>query len=117
MSKRPVVITLECRFYATEGGAEPVRDWLKSLPAGARYEIGSDIERVQFRWPVSRPLVGSLGGGLYEVRTTHNKTEYRVFFVVDGRTMVLLHAFQKKTQKTPASELEIARKRRKELGN
>lgn len=38
--KKPV---LECRFYRTANGAEPVRDWLKSLPASARREIGADI--------------------------------------------------------------------------
>ena len=45
-------------------------DWaLKSLPVEATKELGSDIERVQWQWPVSKPLVDGLGGGLYEVRT------------------------------------------------
>ena len=80
-----------------------------------RLAVGSDIERVQWRWPVSKPLVGSLGGGLYEVRTSMDGNIYRVFFCIEGSTMVLLHAFTKKTQKTPDGELEIARKRQKKV--
>jgi phage-related protein len=73
------------------------------------------------RWPVGRPLVGSLGRGLSEVRTTFDKNEYRVFFyiehdeviVVHG-TVVLVHGIHKKTQKTPAADLDLARRRMKE---
>jgi phage-related protein len=32
-------------------------------------------------------------------------------FCVEGSTMLLLHAFQKKTQQTPPSEIKLARKR------
>jgi phage-related protein len=76
---------------------------------------------VQERWPVGRPLVGGLGGGLSEVRTTFDKNEYRVFFYIEREqvvvvhsTMVLVHGIQKKTQKTPAADLELARRRMKE---
>jgi phage-related protein len=57
--------------------------------------------------PVCKPL----GDGIYEVRTrlTQNRIA-RVLFYVDKRSrMVLLHGFIKKTQKTPAEDLELAR--------
>ena len=92
-----------------------MREWLRRLTRDERLTIGSDIQRVQWRWPVSRPLVGTLGSGLYEVRSTHDANEYRVFFCVHGRCMVLLHGIAKKTQKTPARDLELARARQKEL--
>ena len=41
--------------------------------------------------------------------------QYRVFFVIVQETMVLLHGFQKKTQKTPAAEIRLARRRQKEV--
>ena len=57
---------------------------------------------------MGRPLVGKLGGGLCEVRTTFDKNEYRVFFYIEREqvvvvhsTMVLVHGIRKKTQKTP----------------
>lgn len=62
-----------------------------------------------------KPLVGSFGDGLYEVRTSLAGNIYRVFFCIEGSSMVLLHAFMKKTEKTPDSELEVARKRQKKV--
>jgi phage-related protein len=77
--------------------------------------VGSDIQKVQWRWPISRPLVGSFGAGLFEVRTSFEGNIYRMFFCVAGLTMVLLHGFMKKTQKTPEADLETARARQKEV--
>jgi len=39
---------------------------------------------------------------------------YRTLFYLDGSTMVLLHGFQKKSQKTPKAELALARRRMKD---
>jgi hypothetical protein len=48
---------LDVRFFKTEAGTEPVRDWLKSLSASDRKLIGEDIKTVQFGWPLGMPLV------------------------------------------------------------
>ncbi len=91
-----------------------MRAWLKGLPAATRKEIGSDIELVQWTWPVGKPLVDGFGAGLFEVRTALDGNIYRVLFCLEGGVMVLLHGFQKKTSKTPKTELDLARRRRKE---
>ena len=57
-------------FYRTRGGAELVRDWLRSLDERDRNAIGLDLMRVQFRWPVGMPLCRAMGDGLWEVRTS-----------------------------------------------
>ena len=49
--------TLEVRFFKTDGGTEPVRDWLQGLSAIDRKTIGEDIKTVQFGWPLGMPLV------------------------------------------------------------
>jgi phage-related protein len=103
---------LECAFFRTEQGKEPVREWLRSLPVEAKKEVGSDIERVQWRWPVSKPLVDGLGGGLYEVRTRVERVQYRVLFCIVESTMVLLHGFVKKSRVAPA-EIAVGRDRQK----
>jgi phage-related protein len=59
-------------------------------------------------------LVDGLGAGLFEVRTSLGGNIFRVLFCLDGATMVLLHGFQKKTQKLPKSELDLARRRMKD---
>ena len=56
------------RFYRTEAGRAPVLDWLRGLDKADRHAIGLDLMRVQFGWPIGRPLVGSLKDGLWEVR-------------------------------------------------
>jgi phage-related protein len=59
--------------------------------------------------------VDGFGDGLYEVRTSHRGEQFRVLFVIIEGTMVLLHGFQKKTQKTPVAQLDLARRRQKEV--
>jgi phage-related protein len=104
------------RFYLTETGANPVRDWLMKLPAADRQQIGHDIRDVEFGWPVGMPLCRSLGSGLWEVRSTlPSRRIARVLFCVGGNELVLLHGFIKKTQKTPASDLNLGIKRMKEV--
>jgi phage-related protein len=106
---------LDIRFYATELGAEPVREWLKLLPAVDRKVIGEDMKTVQFGWPLGMPLVRSMGGGIWEVRIRLENRIARVLFVLEGSTMVLLHGFIKKTQATSQQDLDLAKDRLKQL--
>lgn len=103
-------------FYRTQAGSEVVLDWLRSLDEEDRRVIGQDLMRVQFRWPIGMPLCRSLGDGLWEVRCSlsSNRIARLLFCFTQGR-LVALHGFIKKSQKTPASELEIARKRQGEF--
>jgi phage-related protein len=103
-------------FYRSISGAEPVKDWLRGLTEEDRRIVGFDIATVEFGWPLGMPLCRSLGGGLWEVRSslTQGKIARVIFCVAQGR-MVLLHGFVKKTQKTPGSDLDTARRRQKEV--
>lgn len=104
---------LDVRFFRTDAGAEPVREWLKELPAIDRRTIGEDIKTVQFGWPLGMPLVGHLGGDIWEVRIKQENRIARV--VLEGQTMLLLHGFIKKQQATPKPDLDLARDRLKQL--
>ena len=95
----------------TDSGTEPVRTWLKSMPAADRKAIGEDIKTVQIGWPIGMPVVRKLGKGLWEVRTHIPNSIARVIFTLVDDTMVLLHGFIKKSVKTPKRELETAHKR------
>ena len=106
---------LSVKFFANSLGSEPVRLWLKGLPATDRKTIGEDIKTVQLGWPLGMPLVRHLGGGLWEVRTRLDNRIARVLFVLSGSTMVLLHGFIKKQQETPKADLNLAIERHKEL--
>jgi len=103
-------------FYRTAGGGEPVLNWLRELPPGDRRAIGIDLATVQFGWPIGMPICRSLGGGLWEVRSTlPSRRIARLVFFVDGGRIGVVHGFIKQTQKTPIDDLEIARKRAKEM--
>ena len=102
-------------MFFTHADNQPVRDWLLGLEPEQRKEIGADIQAIQWRWPVSKPLVDGLGGGLYEVRSSFKGRAFRVFFCVKDGWMILLHGIEKKTQKTPKKALDLARKRMSEV--
>ena len=99
-------------FFRTEGGNEPVREWLKGLPADERRAIGEDLMTLQFRWPLGMPLVRSLGSGLWELRSNLPTRIARCLFYVPRGRIVMLHGFIKKTQKTPPEDKAVALKRK-----
>ncbi len=103
-------------FYRTPAGEEPVRTWLKGqdFDDRERKAMGADIQVVEYEWPVisDRNLVKPFGGGLWEVRSTlPTRRIARILFGIADGEMVILHGFIKKTQKTPAGDLDLARAR------
>lgn len=103
-------------FFRHESGTEPVREWLKSLPALERQAIGKDLLRAQWRWPVGMPLCRPLRGGLWEIRTDLSTGRTARVLICQYRAhLIALHGFIKKTQTTPEDDLALARRRKKEL--
>jgi phage-related protein len=104
------------RFYQTETGNEPVREWLKQLEASDRKIVGADIKTVEYGWPIGMPTCRSMRKGLYEVRSDLPSGKIaRVLFCIYEEKMILLHGFIKKTQKTSAQDLDLALKRKRIL--
>lgn len=103
---------LAAYFFRTSAGNEPVKDWLKSLAREERRVIGGAIQAVEFGWPIGMPLCRHLENGIYEIRIGLEKRSARILFCMDGNIMYLLHGFIKKTQKTPRSDIELAKARK-----
>ena len=100
-------------FFKTAQGNEPARDFLKALPLEDKKTVGADIMAVEMLWPIGYPKVRKLDSDLWEVRSDiSDKRICRVIFTVEGKKMILLHAFIKKTQKTPKDDLELGKARR-----
>jgi len=75
--------------------------------------IGEDLKLVQFRWPLGMPLVRKIEADLWEVRShVTGRRVARVLFTSSKGHMALLHGFIKKSQRTPAEDLQLARRRR-----
>ncbi|KMN08939.1 type II toxin-antitoxin system RelE/ParE family toxin [Pseudomonas helleri] len=113
MTELPDVLNV--RFFRTDAGNEPVREWLTDLPREHRRTVGVDIKTVQLGWPIGMPVVRKLDAGLWEVRIDLGDTIARVLFTVAGCDMILLHGFIKKSQKTPASDMATAKQRKARL--
>jgi len=109
-SEHPLAVV----FFRTESGNEPVRQWLKRLPREERHSIGEDLLTVQHAWPMGKPLVDHLGGGIWELRSRLPNRIARALFIVTGGEIVILHAFIKKTRKTPPKELDVAHRRKRQ---
>jgi phage-related protein len=104
------------RVLAIRYRPRAVHEWPQELSREDKRSIGRDIAKVQFGWPVGLPLCGPLSGGLCEVRSSLAKgREARVFFGFHERILIVLHALMKKTRKTPAGDLALARQRSKEV--
>lgn len=104
------------RFFTAANGRRPVREWLLDLSKNDRRLIGKDIQKVEFGWPIGMPYCRPLGHGLWEVRSDLTSGRIaRVMFCIERGEMVLLHGFEKKTQKTPQRDIDLALTRKREI--
>jgi phage-related protein len=86
---------------------------LKDFPAIARRKLGYQLNTVQEGGqPGDSKPMPSIGAGVEEIRIWVESGTYRVIYIARRREAVyVLHAFQKKTQATSQSDLDLARKR------
>ena len=72
--------------------------------------------RVQIGWPIGMPLVRSLKDGLWEVRSSlPSQRIARLVLCFHEGTLIVLHGFIKKTQKTLPDDLSLAKRRKAEV--
>jgi phage-related protein len=108
---------LKIFFYQTQSGNRPVEEFILHLSKEdqALFRSHKDgIERDGFRYPYV--VFKHMEGKLWEIKFKGLDGNYRIAYVVVSRArMFWLHAFKKKTQKTPANDLDLAVKRMKEV--
>ena len=106
----------EAVFYTKADGTEPAKDFLDSLDVRMWAKMTRTIAMlcangIALREPYSKPL----GDGIFELRAKVGSDISRVlYFFFVGRRIVLTNGFIKKTQKTPSSEIERAKRYRTE---
>lgn len=87
---------------------------LREFSEDARREAGYQLSQIQMGFEPSdwKPLT-RVASGVREIRI-HKDGEFRVIYVTKYHdTVYVLHAFQKKTQKTPKKEIDLAKERLK----
>lgn len=90
-----------------------VRADLSALPEDARRQLGFDLREVQCgRAPRDWKPMPPVGAGVVEIRVRDSEGAFRLLYVAKfAEAIYVLHAFQKKSQKTPALDIELARAR------
>jgi len=103
--------------YVVEYFHVRVKAEIESWPDGILADYARMVELLMEFGPNLRmPHSRAMGGGLFELRPHGREGIGRTFYCfVVGQRVVILHAFIKKTQGTPRQELELARKRMKEI--
>lgn len=101
-------MTWEIEYYS-----EKVRLSIDGWPVGIRAFYARVTDRMSQVGPnLGMPFTKSMGKGLFEIRAIGKEGIGRAFFcTVSGKTIIILHEFIKKSEKTPKIKLDIARKR------
>lgn len=105
---------MKVTFYKKPDGTKPVLDFLKDLDDNMRGKFTYVMTLLQekgtsLRMPYSRPV----DSGIFELRMKFGSDITRVlYFFVDGNEAILTNGFVKKSEKTPQSEITLAKKYR-----
>lgn len=101
-------------FYETPQGTFPVEEFINEQDIKMQAKLYRLIELLEMRGGELRePYSKALGDGIFELRAQQGGDITRVlYFFVIGRRVILTNGFVKKTQKTPAPEIEIAKRAR-----
>lgn len=101
------------RFYADETGWRPVEDYFRRVPESHLGKIHQVIQMLAERGPnLPFPYSSQVQGRLRELRAHFGRELYRILYYCDvTRTFVLLHAFEKRSEKLSVGEIAIALQR------
>lgn len=102
----------EIIFYSKQDGTEPAKDFILSLDKKMRAKMLRTIEMLQINgYDLREPYSKFLGDGLFELRAKVGTDISRViYFFVIGKKVIFTNGFIKKTQATPKTEIERAKR-------
>lgn len=90
-------------------------DFISKLSKGEIDKIRRALDLFKIEDKMPRHFIKFIRDGIYEFRVSYGNNEFRIFFIYDGDTVVVLfNAFKKKTQKTPDNEIKKAIKLKEE---
>ncbi|OGK23633.1 hypothetical protein A3A46_02950 [Candidatus Roizmanbacteria bacterium RIFCSPLOWO2_01_FULL_37_13] len=108
-------MTWKVKFFQTPRGDHPVEDFIEEQDKPTQSKVAHYIRLLVDYGPYLKPpYTKKMGVKLYELRIS-GKVAVRIFYTVFNNKYYLLHAFKKKTQKTPNKELKTALDRIKDI--
>jgi phage-related protein len=110
----------EIRFYKTESGKSPIDNFLEALSSKQSQKVTWTLQLIEELPTVPIQYLKKLVNtdDIWEVRVVMGKDTFRLLGFFDGSQLIVLnHAFQKKTQKTPRQAIKTAEKRKRDYFN
>lgn len=108
-------MTWKVYFFQTARGDCPVKDFIEEQDKSTTVKIISYIELLETDGPYLKPpYIKKLQDKLFELRIS-GKAVARLLYTIKNGEYYLLHAFKKKTQKTPSREIKVALDRIKDI--
>ena len=107
----------EITFYRTRSGRYPVKEFLNTLSGRQATKVTWTLELIEELVSVPQQYFKKLVNteDIWEVRVKVGRDIFRLLGFFDGPRLVILdHAFAKKTQKTPRSDIDLAEQRKRE---
>ena len=90
-------------------------DFISSISEVEARKIFYVLDMLKMQERLSTKFIKHIEDGIFELRAEHGGNIFRVFFIFDGGNIVLLfNGFQKKSQKTPRKEIELAKRLKNE---
>lgn len=90
-------------------------DFVATLSNEERKKLQRALDLFKVEDKIPRHYIKFIRDGVYEFRVNYGNNEFRIFFIYDGDTIVVLfNAFRKKTQKIPEREIKKAIKLKEE---
>lgn len=111
-------MNLEIEYYQKDNGKNPVEDYINRLPRATQAKVIRTILLLkEYGTYAGMPYVKSLAGikNCWELRVSSDKNIYRFGFTICRGRAILVHAFNKKSNKTAQKDLKIIRQRVKEI--
>lgn len=104
-------MNFEIILFESSRGERPVEQFAIFLDTKTRAKISNLLTLLEKHGLLlGMPYIRKMQSNLYELRV-RGKVQIRIFFTIIGRNIILLHAFQKKSQKTPLKEIYVAQLR------
>lgn len=100
-------------FYREEDGSKPVGQFIRSLDVKMKAKVVSDLHRLEMLGNEARePLSKHLEDDIFELRSVFGSDIVRILYFFDGNQIIIAtNGFVKKQQKTPRSEIILAKQR------
>ena len=109
-----MVELFKVEFYEKSNGTYPAEEFILSQDVRMQAKLFRLLELLELKGNELRePYSKLLSDGIYEIRAIQGNNITRVlYFFVVGKRIILTNGFVKKTQKTPAEQIELAKKYR-----